>query len=102
MADTIATSPLVKTAFAGGDPNWGRIMMAAGRSGAALDPARLALSVIAPGAPPPPLVRGGTPTRHAAADAAARLPYPAVHTHPQPGPGVALLTHLIPRRRDAG
>ncbi len=33
IANTIATSPLVKTAFAGSDPNWGRIMMAAGRSG---------------------------------------------------------------------
>ena len=28
---TIATSPLVKTAFAGGDPNWGRVFAAAGR-----------------------------------------------------------------------
>src|SRR5260370_671467 len=34
IARTIATSPLVKTAFAGGDPNWGRIFAAAGRSGA--------------------------------------------------------------------
>ncbi|WP_374687959.1 bifunctional glutamate N-acetyltransferase/amino-acid acetyltransferase ArgJ, partial [Promineifilum sp.] len=31
IANTIATSPLVKTAFAGGDPNWGRILAAAGR-----------------------------------------------------------------------
>ena len=31
IAQTIATSPLVKTAFAGGDPNWGRIFAAAGR-----------------------------------------------------------------------
>ncbi|HEX4074646.1 MAG TPA: bifunctional glutamate N-acetyltransferase/amino-acid acetyltransferase ArgJ [Candidatus Acidoferrales bacterium] len=30
---TIANSPLVKTAFAGADPNWGRILAAAGRSG---------------------------------------------------------------------
>jgi len=33
IAETIATSPLVKTAFAGGDPNWGRIFAAAGRAG---------------------------------------------------------------------
>src|SRR6202795_380453 len=33
IAQTIATSPLVKTAFAGGDPHWGRIFAAAGRSG---------------------------------------------------------------------
>ena len=34
IAFTIAESPLVKTAIAGGDPNWGRILAAAGRSGA--------------------------------------------------------------------
>jgi glutamate N-acetyltransferase/amino-acid N-acetyltransferase len=39
IAETIATSPLVKTAFAGGDPNWGRIFAAAGRSGINFDPA---------------------------------------------------------------
>ncbi len=37
-ARTIAESPLVKTAFHGGDPNWGRIMAAAGRAGVAFDP----------------------------------------------------------------
>jgi glutamate N-acetyltransferase / amino-acid N-acetyltransferase len=39
VAETIATSPLVKTAFAGADPNWGRIFAAAGRSGVKFDPA---------------------------------------------------------------
>jgi glutamate N-acetyltransferase / amino-acid N-acetyltransferase len=39
IAETIATSPLVKTAFAGGDPNWGRVFAAAGRSGVKFDPA---------------------------------------------------------------
>ena len=38
IAETIATSPLVKTAFAGGDPNWGRVFAAAGRSGVKFDP----------------------------------------------------------------
>jgi len=38
IAETIATSPLVKTAFAGGDPNWGRIFAAAGRAGVSFDP----------------------------------------------------------------
>ena len=38
IAQTIATSPLVKTAFAGGDPNWGRIFAAAGRAGVKFDP----------------------------------------------------------------
>ena len=41
VAETIATSALVKTAFAGADPNWGRILAAAGRSGVAIDPARV-------------------------------------------------------------
>jgi len=36
-ARTIAGSPLVKTAIHGGDPNWGRILAAAGRSGAKVD-----------------------------------------------------------------
>lgn len=37
IAATIATSPLVKTAWAGADPNWGRLLAATGRSGIALD-----------------------------------------------------------------
>ncbi len=36
-AMSIANSPLVKTAIAGEDPNWGRIVMAVGKSGAAAD-----------------------------------------------------------------
>ncbi|ODS59256.1 MAG: bifunctional ornithine acetyltransferase/N-acetylglutamate synthase [Acidobacteria bacterium SCN 69-37] len=36
-ARTIANSPLVKTAIHGGDPNWGRLVAAAGRSGAAFN-----------------------------------------------------------------
>jgi glutamate N-acetyltransferase/amino-acid N-acetyltransferase len=38
VARTIATSPLTKTAVHGRDPNWGRILAAAGRSGVAFDP----------------------------------------------------------------
>lgn len=40
-ADAIATSMLVKTAIHGADPNWGRILAALGRSGAAFDPERV-------------------------------------------------------------
>ncbi|MBC7266905.1 MAG: bifunctional glutamate N-acetyltransferase/amino-acid acetyltransferase ArgJ [Coriobacteriia bacterium] len=40
-AFAIAESPLVKTAIFGGDANWGRVAMAIGKSGAALDPARV-------------------------------------------------------------
>lgn len=43
IADTIAHSPLVKTAFFGEDANWGRIIGAAGRAGVFLDPDRLDL-----------------------------------------------------------
>ena len=38
VANTIALSPLVKTAIHGEDPNWGRIIAAAGRSGVTLTP----------------------------------------------------------------
>ena len=41
----IANSPLVKTAIAGEDANWGRIIMAVGKSGARLFQKRLAISI---------------------------------------------------------
>ena len=80
-ADAIATSPLVKTAFAGGDPNWGRILAATGRSGAMIDPDRLSLWVGAPGAEPLQLVRAGTPTAFREADAAAVFALPEFIAH---------------------
>lgn len=43
IAETIAGSNLVKTAIYGQDPNWGRIVAAAGRSGAAIEPDSLDL-----------------------------------------------------------
>jgi glutamate N-acetyltransferase/amino-acid N-acetyltransferase len=43
VALSIANSPLVKTAIAGEDPNWGRIVMAVGKSGAAADRDRLTI-----------------------------------------------------------
>lgn len=43
VADTVAHSPLVKTAFFGEDANWGRIMAAVGRSGIAIDPDKMDL-----------------------------------------------------------
>ncbi len=45
VAKTIADSPLVKTAIAGCDPNWGRIVSAAGYSGVPFDPAKVSLLV---------------------------------------------------------
>jgi glutamate N-acetyltransferase/amino-acid N-acetyltransferase len=43
IARAIANSPLVKTAIAGSDPNWGRILCAAGYSGAVFDPAKVSI-----------------------------------------------------------
>lgn len=43
VAKTIAHSPLVKTAWAGTDPNWGRLIAAIGYSGVAIDPERIGI-----------------------------------------------------------
>ncbi len=43
IAQTIATSLLVKTAVFGEDPNWGRIVAAAGRAGVNFNPSKLSL-----------------------------------------------------------
>jgi glutamate N-acetyltransferase/amino-acid N-acetyltransferase len=45
VAQTVAHSLLVKTAWAGADPNWGRILAAAGRSGVALDPYKISIQI---------------------------------------------------------
>ncbi|HUZ45260.1 MAG TPA: bifunctional glutamate N-acetyltransferase/amino-acid acetyltransferase ArgJ [Terriglobia bacterium] len=45
VARAIANSPLVKTAIAGSDPNWGRILCAAGYSGAKIDPSKVDIRV---------------------------------------------------------
>jgi glutamate N-acetyltransferase/amino-acid N-acetyltransferase len=67
VANAIARSPLFKTAVHGGDPNWGRVLCAAGYSGAEIDPATLALW-FGVGAHQIALVAGGLPL---AADLAA-------------------------------
>lgn len=41
IARTVAESPLVKTALFGNDPNWGRLLMAAGRAGVPFDPTKI-------------------------------------------------------------
>lgn len=45
VARAIAHSLLVKTAWAGADPNWGRILAAVGRSGVKVNPARIAVRI---------------------------------------------------------
>jgi glutamate N-acetyltransferase/amino-acid N-acetyltransferase len=64
-AHAIATSPLVKTALHGGDPNWGRILAAVGRSGARFNVKRVSLS-----AGPVTLVVDGHPAVYREKDAA--------------------------------
>jgi len=49
VARSIADSPLVKTAMFGCDPNWGRIMMAAGRAGVPFDKDKAKLAIVAHG-----------------------------------------------------
>jgi glutamate N-acetyltransferase / amino-acid N-acetyltransferase len=44
-ARSVANSPLVKTAICGADPNWGRIMMALGKSAARVSPERVAIQI---------------------------------------------------------
>ncbi len=67
-ARTIANSPLVKTAIHGGDPNWGRLVAAAGRSGAAFVLDRASVSV-----GPVAVFASGVPHDERASDAATVL-----------------------------
>ena len=55
-ARTIVSSPLVKSAVYGSDPNWGRVLAAVGRSGAAVKESSIDLCI-----GDIPLVKGGTP-----------------------------------------
>jgi len=64
VAKTVANSPLVKTAMFGRDPNWGRVLAAAGRAGVDFDPTAVDLSF-----GPVPLVRGGEPLDFSVAQA---------------------------------
>ncbi len=73
IAQTIATSPLVKTAFAGGDPNWGRIFAAAGRSGVKFDPERVDIHMAGI-----PVLRAGQPLDFNERAASNRLLEPSV------------------------
>jgi len=45
IAKAIAHSPLCKTAWSSGDPNWGRLLAAAGYSGVAFDPALVNITI---------------------------------------------------------
>jgi len=58
VARTIIESPLVKTAVYGEDPNWGRVVAAAGRAGVRFDPSAISLT-ISDGTESHPLVIAG-------------------------------------------
>jgi len=78
VARRVADSPLVKAAAYGGDPNWGRVLQAAGTAGVAFDPeaVRLELRGAAPGgAEPVVLLRNGAPT---GADGSAAMAGPEI------------------------
>jgi glutamate N-acetyltransferase/amino-acid N-acetyltransferase len=91
VADRIARSPLVKTAIHGGDPNWGRVLAAAGSSGVAIDPARLALAFGGePGAIA--LVAGGMPVATDLREASRALERDPVVVHLDLGMGEAAST----------
>jgi glutamate N-acetyltransferase/amino-acid N-acetyltransferase len=83
-ARTIANSPLVKTAINGGDPNWGRLIAAAGRSGAAfvLDRASVAIGDV-------PLFVAGVPHDERADAAAGVLKASEIHITVDLGTGGA-------------
>jgi glutamate N-acetyltransferase/amino-acid N-acetyltransferase len=91
-ANTIATSPLVKTAFFGGDANWGRILAAVGRAGIAVDPSLAALFI--DGGPDAAtrlgelqLVEAGEPLRYSEEQATAVFAQPEIDVRVELGLG---------------
>lgn len=87
IAKTIANSALVKTAMFGSDPNWGRILAAAGRAGVAFDPGTVNLYFedIA-------LVQSGMPVDFPEKDVHDILRKPEVKILLQVGPGTSSAT----------
>jgi glutamate N-acetyltransferase/amino-acid N-acetyltransferase len=80
IANTIAMSPLVKTAIYGGDANWGRIIAAAGRAGVPLDPDRFTLWIHGTdSAAPLCLYSAGMPADYREEDAAAIMRAPEIN-----------------------
>ena len=71
LARSIANSPLVKTAVAGSDPNWGRILSAAGNAGVAFDPRKTDIDMQGV-----PVCRGGLAARFSEAELKRKLDAP--------------------------
>lgn len=82
VARTIGNSLLVKTAIHGADPNWGRILAAAGRAGVTFDVGRASVRI-----GPVVLFAGGRPYDERAAEAAAFLAREDVDIHVGLGDG---------------
>jgi glutamate N-acetyltransferase/amino-acid N-acetyltransferase len=89
IGNAIATSPLVKTAFYGGDANWGRIIAAAGRSGVNFDVQRVKLWIAAGESFENGLLlfENEIPTAYAESDASAIMALPSVYVKLQVGAG---------------
>lgn len=73
-AHAVSTSPLVKTALHGGDPNWGRIIAALGRSGARFSTRKVSLKI-----GNVELLRNGLPVPYREKDVAKLLQKESVH-----------------------
>jgi glutamate N-acetyltransferase/amino-acid N-acetyltransferase len=80
IANTIAVSPLVKTAFYGNDANWGRIVMAAGRAGITFDQGKMNLWLAAGEQfeNPLQLLANGMPLDYGEANSTAIISQPSV------------------------
>jgi glutamate N-acetyltransferase/amino-acid N-acetyltransferase len=88
-ARAIANSPLVKTAVHGGDPNWGRLIAVAGRSGSAFSLNGAAVRI-----GPVQLFRGGTPFDERAPEAAEYLRARDIDIEVDLGTGGAGRSHM--------
>lgn len=77
---TVSNSSLVKTAVYGQDPNWGRIIAAAGRAGADLDPEKVDL-FIGSGREMVQVLKGGRPTDQDLEEIARLFKDPHVRIH---------------------
>ena len=89
-AHAVATSPLVKTALHGGDPNWGRILAAVGRSGVRFSTRRVSL-----GAGTLMLIEKGEPVAYKETDAAKIFSRERVPVTVDLGSGDASATLLV-------
>ncbi|GAB4454213.1 MAG: bifunctional glutamate N-acetyltransferase/amino-acid acetyltransferase ArgJ [Armatimonadaceae bacterium] len=87
VAKSIAESPLVKTALFGNDPNWGRLLMAAGKAGVSFDPNKTTASLAGT-----VVYRNGQPTQFDAAALSEAMKVKELEIHVDLGAGDAQAT----------